>query len=84
MARKSWEAANAPARRFRNPPFREQVRSPYYWFSILALGGAGLIWHVANTGCLWALAAVLYLFALLGCAAARRDALLRGRSPDKK
>jgi hypothetical protein len=87
LARQSWEAANDPARRPQNPPFREQIRSPYYWLSVLALGGTGLIWSVANPGWLYALAAALYLFALLASAAARRSARaagLRRRTADEK
>jgi hypothetical protein len=78
MARESWEAANDPARRPQNPPFREQIRSPYYWLSVLALGGTILISRAANPGWLYALAVVLYLVALLASAAARRDARAAG------
>lgn len=87
LARKSWEAANDPARRHQNPPFREQIRSPYYWLSVLALGGTLVIWRVANSGWLYAVAAVLYLVGLLANAAARRDARaagLRRRTTDEK
>jgi hypothetical protein len=73
LARESWEAANDPARR-RNPPFREQIKSPYYWLAILAIGGVELITRTANAGWLYALAAVLYLFALFAGATARRHA----------
>ena len=78
LARESWEAANDPVRRRRNPPFREQIRSPYYWFSVLALGGAILILRAAKPGWMYALAAILYLFALLASAAARRGAHIAG------
>jgi Flp pilus assembly protein TadB len=74
LARGSWEAANDPARRRRNPSFREQIRSPYYWFSVLAFGAAVLIWLLANPGWLHALAGVLYVVALIATALARRDA----------
>lgn len=87
LARESWEAANDPARRRRNPPFREQIRSPYYWLSILALSGAILIWRAAKPGWMYALAVVLYLFAVLASVAARRDARaasLARRTTDEK
>jgi hypothetical protein len=77
LARQSREAANDPARR-RNPPFREQIRSPYYWLSILALGALMLIWTAAKPGRVYALAAILYVIALLASAAARRDARAAG------
>ena len=86
MARQSWEAANNPARRNRNPSVREQIRSPYYWLSALALSGAILIWLVANPKWLHALAAVLYVVALIASALARRDARgggLRSRTTDE-
>ncbi len=86
MARQSWEAANDPAR-YRNPPFREQIRSPYYWLSILALGATALVWSAAKPGWVYALAAALYLFGLLASVAARRDARaagLRRRTTDEK
>ena len=78
LARQSWEAANDPARRLRNPPFRDQIRSPYYWLSVLAGGGTILIWRVAHAGWLQTLAVVLYFFALLSNVAARRDARAAG------
>jgi len=78
LARGSWEVANDPARRRRNPPFREQIRSPYYWLSVLALGGTILIWHTAKPGWMYALAAVLYVVSLLGIALSRRDARAAG------
>jgi Flp pilus assembly protein TadB len=74
LARGSWEVANDPARRRRNPSVREQIRSPYYWFSVLTFGAAVLIWLVANPGWLHALAAVLYVVALIASALAHRDA----------
>jgi hypothetical protein len=74
LARGSWEAANDPAKRRRNPSVREQIRSPYYWFGLLAFGGAVLLWLVANPGWLRALAAVLYVAALIANMLARRDA----------
>lgn len=73
QARKSWEAANDPAR-FRNPSFREQIRSPYYWVSVLAGLAIAVILSVAQPGWPYALVAVLYLVALLASAAVRRDA----------
>ena len=85
LARGSWEAANDPARRRRNPSVREQIRSPYYWFSVVAFGAAVLFWLVANPGWLRALAAVLYVVALIASALARRDACgLRSTTTEKK
>jgi hypothetical protein len=87
LARESWEAANNPARRPWDPPFREQIKSPYYWFSVLAVGGAILIWSAARPGWMHALAAVLYLLGLLASVKARRDARaawLGSRTPDEK
>ena len=78
LARQSWEAANDPARRGRNPPFREQTRSPYYWFGLLTLGAAVLIWLAAGHGWPSALAAVLYVVSLVASALARRDARAKG------
>src|ERR1700730_8243826 len=77
LARTSWEAANDPERRRRSPPFREQIRSPYYWFAVLAFGGAVLIWFAASPGWPRALAAVLYVVSLLASALSRRDARAR-------
>lgn len=77
LAQGSWQAANDPVRR-RNPPFREQIKSPYYWLSIFALIGAILIWQIAKPGWTHGLAAILYLSALLGLAVARRDARAAG------
>jgi hypothetical protein len=74
LARESWEAANDPARRRRNPSFWAQIRSPYYWFGVLAFGVAVLIWFAAGSGWPRAVAAVLYVVSLLASALARRDA----------
>jgi protein-S-isoprenylcysteine O-methyltransferase Ste14 len=86
MARKSREAANDPKRQ-RNPPWREQIRSPYYWLSVLALGATVLIWSVVKPGWLYAFAAVLYCVGLLASVAARREAraavLRRGTTNEK-
>lgn len=73
LARQSWAAANDPARR-RNPSFRAQIKSPYYWFGVLSLGGAGAIWLAATPRWLHAVAAGLYVVSLLASALARRDA----------
>lgn len=87
LDRQSREAANDPARR-RNPPFREQIRSPYYWLSIVALGAMTLIWSVGKSGWMQGLAVVLYLIALLTSVAARWDAraagLRRASTTDEK
>jgi hypothetical protein len=75
LARESWEAANDPARRSRNPSFRAQIRSPYWWFAVVAFGAAVLIWLIG-----WprVLTGVLYVVALLANALARRDARAAG------
>jgi hypothetical protein len=74
LARESWEAANDPTLR-RNPPLREQIRSPYYWFSCLALIAAAiLVWRDAKPTWIHALTILLYLLALLASVAARRNA----------
>jgi Flp pilus assembly protein TadB len=78
LTRESWEAANDPARRRRNPSFWAQIRSPYYWFAMLAFGVAVLIWFAASTGWPRAVAAVLYVVSLLASALARRDARAAG------
>jgi hypothetical protein len=78
LARESWEAANDPTRRGRSPSFWAQIRSPYYWFAVLAFGAAVLIWLAASHGWPRALAAVLYVVALLSNALARRDARAAG------
>jgi hypothetical protein len=78
LARESWEAANDPARRGRNPSFWAQIRSPYYWFAVLVFGVAVLIWFAASTGWPRAVAAVLYVVSLLASALARRDARAAG------
>lgn len=77
-ARESWEAANDPTRRRRNPSFWAQVRSPYYWFGVLAFGAAVLIWLTANHGWPRVIAAVLYVLGLIANALARRDARAAG------
>jgi hypothetical protein len=87
LARESWEAANDPARRGRSPSFWAQVRSPYYWFAVLACGAAVLIWLAANHGSPRAIAAVLYVASLLASALARRDAraaVLPSRTTDEE
>lgn len=73
-ARKSWEAANDPARRGRNPSFWAQARLPYYWFAVVMFGAAVLIWVAASHGWPRAVAAVLYVVALIANSLARRDA----------
>jgi len=78
LARKSWEAANDPARSGRSPSVREQIRSPYYWFGVLAFGVAAVLWLAASPGWPHALAAVLYVVALIASALARRDARAAG------
>jgi hypothetical protein len=78
LARQSWETANEPARRRRNPSVREQIRSPYYWFGVLAFGVAAVLWFAAGPGWPRALAAVLYVVSLLGSALSRRDARAAG------
>lgn len=55
--------------------------------SLLALSGAVLLWLIANAKWLHALAAVLYVVALLASVLARRDARvggLRGNATDEK
>ena len=87
IGRRSWEAANDPTKRPRNASFREQIRSPYYWFAILSFGVAALIWSVAGPGWPHAVAAVLYVVALLVSALSRRDARaasLRGKTTHEK
>jgi len=87
LARESWEAANDPAGRRRNPSVREQIRSPYYWFAVLAMGVAAVLWFAASPGWPHALAAVLYVVSLLGTALSRRDARaagLRSSTTDEK
>ncbi len=87
LARESREAANDPAKRRRNPSLREQIRSPYYWVSVLASGAAALIWFAVNSSWLHALAAVLYVVSLLASATARRDTRairLRSGTTDEK
>lgn len=74
LARQSWAAANDPARRRRNPSFWAQIRSPYYWFAVLALGGASVTWLAATSHWLHAVGASLYVVSLLASALARRDA----------
>lgn len=78
LARESWEAANDPARHSRNPSFGAQIRSPYWWFAVVAFGATVLIWLIASHGWPRALAAVLYLVALLANVLARRDARAAG------
>jgi len=78
LARESWEAANDPARRRRNPSFRAQIRSPYYWFAVLASGVAILITLAASPGWPRAVAAVLYVVSLLASALARRNVRAAG------
>ena len=78
LARASWEAANDPARRGRNPPFREQITSPYYWVSVLASLAMFAIWLATKNGWPHALALVLYLVALCTGGLARRDARIAG------
>ena len=78
LARGSWNAANDPARRLRNPRLREQMRSPYYWVSIVACGGAVLIWSAANAVWLHVLAAVLYVAGFIEIEFARRKVLANG------
>jgi hypothetical protein len=60
--------------RGRNPPFREQIRSRYFWLSMLAAAGTLVVWALADSGWLYALAVVLYLAGLVASAFARRDA----------
>jgi acyl dehydratase len=73
MARQSWEAANDPARARRNPPFREQIKSPYFWVAMLA-GVAGLaIFNTVKQGWGYGLGATLYIAGLLVSARARRN-----------
>jgi hypothetical protein len=78
MARQSWQAANDPARRRENPSLWAQIRSPYYWFAVLAFGAAALIWFAAGSGWPHAFAAVLYVVALIASALSRRDARRSG------
>lgn len=63
MAREAREAANDPAAR-RNPPLREQIKSPSYWLSLLAMLVAILLFN-ARSGWVDALGAVLYLGGLV-------------------
>jgi hypothetical protein len=87
LARESWEAANDPARRGRNPSFWAQIRSPYYWFAVLAFGVAVLIYFAAGSGWPRAVACVLYVVSLLATALSRRDARaagLRSSTTDEK
>jgi hypothetical protein len=66
MARESWEAANDPeAYRRRNPPLREQIRSPCFWLSMLAAAAASFVFFSAKPGWTAALALVLYLGAVV-------------------
>jgi protein-S-isoprenylcysteine O-methyltransferase Ste14 len=58
---------------------REQIRSPYYWLAVLlTLGGAILVWRSAKLEWMQALGLVLYIFALIASAVARRDARAAG------
>jgi len=83
LARQSWEAANDPARR-RNPPFGQQVKSRYYWFSWVAFSAGALILLTANAGWLDALGGALYVVGLLASVAARRDARASGLRREKE
>ena len=78
LAWESWEAANDPARRRRNPSFWAQIKSPYYWFAVLAFGVAAVLWLAAGPGWPHALAAILYVLSLLATALSRRDARAAG------
>jgi hypothetical protein len=78
LARKSWEAANDPSRCRRSPSFWAQLRSPYYWFGVLAFAAAVVIWLAAGSGWPRGVAAILYVMALLANALARRDARATG------
>jgi hypothetical protein len=77
LARQSWEAANDPSRR-QNPPFHQQIKSRYYWLSVVAFGGGAVIFGSANAGWLYGLAGALYIVGLLATVAARRDARAPG------
>lgn len=72
MARQSWEAANDPARRRRNPTLREQIRSPYFWVAMLAAAGVLAILAVSKEGWAYGFAGALYIIGLLASARARR------------
>lgn len=79
MARKSWEAANDPARRSK-PSFRTQIKSRYWWFAVLTFGGAVSIWFAAGSGWPRALAWALYVVSLIMSALSSRDARAALRS----
>ena len=72
MAREAREAANDPVAR-RNPPLREQIKSPSYWLSLLATAVGVFLLNHATDGWTHALAAVLYLGGLVVLSGFRRD-----------
>lgn len=78
LAWESWAAANDPAGRRRRPSFWAQIKSPYYWFAVLAFGVAAVLWIAAGPGWPHALAAILYVVSLLATALSRRDARAAG------
>lgn len=73
LAQESWKAANDPSRR-RRPPFWAQIRSPYYWFGLMAYGVAVAIWLVARPHWIHTFSAVLYVMGLLMSVQAHRHA----------
>lgn len=72
MARQAWEAANDPARARRNPPLREQIKSPYFWVAMLAAVAVPAILGTVKQGWAYGLVGALYLVGLVGSARARR------------
>lgn len=72
MARQSWEAANDPARRRRNPPLREQIRSPYFWVAVFAGSAVIVMCETVKQGWAYGVGAALYVLGLLASARANR------------
>jgi hypothetical protein len=73
MARQSWEAANDPARARRNPPLREQIKSPYFWVAMVAAVGVPAILETVKQGWAYWLVGALYFVGLVASARARRN-----------
>lgn len=71
LARESWEVANDPARRS-NPPFRQTIRSPYFWMSALVYLAGAAFWTFVKHGWGQGLGGVLYLGGFAGSVAAQR------------
>ena len=64
MARQSWEAANNPEGRRRNPPLREQFRSPYFKLAMIAWVGGFLAYLLGESTWVRLVAVPFYLAAL--------------------